>query len=90
MKPVPHGEPYAGKLHVRFDEGYPPKNGEVRFEGSRRPSGRTRQQGASRSTLHPFELLAHRAFFLDDKEKGLVARTNQDRPMSPVQEHKLA
>ena len=28
MKPVPHGEPYAGKLHVRFDEGYPPKNGE--------------------------------------------------------------
>ena len=20
---VPHGEPYAGKLHVRFDEGYP-------------------------------------------------------------------
>ena len=41
MKPVPHGEPYAGKLHVRFDEGYPPKNGEVRFEGSRGPSGRT-------------------------------------------------
>ena len=41
MKPVPHGEPYAGKLHVRFDEGYPPKNGEARFEGSRRPSGRT-------------------------------------------------
>ena len=50
MKPVPHGEPYAGKLHVRFDEGYPPKNGEVRFEGSRRPSGRTRR-GALRSTL---------------------------------------
>ena len=25
MKPVPHGEPYAGKLRVRFDEGYPPK-----------------------------------------------------------------
>ena len=23
MKPVPHGEPYAGNLHVRFDEGYP-------------------------------------------------------------------
>ena len=22
-KRVPHGEPYAGKLHVRFDEGYP-------------------------------------------------------------------
>ena len=21
MKPVPHGEPYAGTLHVRFDEG---------------------------------------------------------------------
>ena len=21
MKLVPHGEPYAGKLHVRFDEG---------------------------------------------------------------------
>ena len=21
MKPVPHGEPYAGKLHARFDEG---------------------------------------------------------------------
>ena len=21
MKPVPHGEPYAGKLHVRIDEG---------------------------------------------------------------------
>ena len=21
MKPVPHGEPCAGKLHVRFDEG---------------------------------------------------------------------
>ena len=21
MKPVPHGEPYAEKLHVRFDEG---------------------------------------------------------------------
>ena len=21
MKPVPHGEPYAGNLHVRFDEG---------------------------------------------------------------------
>ena len=41
MKPVPHGEPYAGKLHVRFDEGYPPKNGEARFEGSRRPSGRS-------------------------------------------------
>ena len=41
MKPVPHGEPYAGKLHVRFDEWYPPKNGEARFEGSRRPSGRT-------------------------------------------------
>ena len=41
MNPVPHGEPYAGKLHVRFDEGYPPKNGEARFEGSRRPSGRT-------------------------------------------------
>ena len=41
MKPVPHGEPYAGKLRVRFDEGYPPKNGEARFEGSRRPSGRT-------------------------------------------------
>ena len=51
MKPVPHGEPYAGKLHVRFDEGYPPKNGEARFEGSRRPSGRS--HGASRSTLHP-------------------------------------
>ena len=41
MSRVPHGEPYAGKLHVRFDEGYPPKNGEVRFEGSRRPSGRS-------------------------------------------------
>ena len=50
MKPVPHGEPYAGKLHVRFDEGYPPKNGEARFEGSRRPSGRTRL-GALCSTL---------------------------------------
>ena len=37
---LPLGEPYAGKLHVRFDEGYPPKNGEARFEGSRRPSGR--------------------------------------------------
>ena len=35
-----------------FDEGYLPKNGEVRFEGSRRPSGRTRR-GTSRSTLHP-------------------------------------
>ena len=21
MKPVPHGKPYAGNLHVRFDEG---------------------------------------------------------------------
>ena len=21
MKPAPHGEPYARKLHVRFDEG---------------------------------------------------------------------
>ena len=21
MKPVPHGEPYAGQLHVRFNEG---------------------------------------------------------------------
>ena len=21
MKPVPHGEPYAGKLHARFEEG---------------------------------------------------------------------
>ena len=41
MKPVPHGEPYAGKLHVRFDEGYPPKNGEARFEDSQRPSGRS-------------------------------------------------
>ena len=41
MKPVPRGEPYAGKLHVRFDEGYPSKNGEARFEGSRRPSGRS-------------------------------------------------
>ena len=50
MKPVPHGEPYAGKRHVRFDEGYPPKNGEARFEGSRRPSGRSRR-GAFRSTL---------------------------------------
>jgi hypothetical protein len=39
---------------------------------------------------HLIRRLAHRAFFLDDKEKGLVARTNQDRPMSPVQEHKLA
>ena len=38
---VPHGEPYAGKLHVRFNEGYSPKNGEARFEGSRRPSGRS-------------------------------------------------
>jgi hypothetical protein len=44
MKPVPHGEPYAGNLHVRFDEGagvpdnkgrsallYTPRN--VRFSG---------------------------------------------------------
>ena len=38
MKPVPHGEPYAGKLHVRFDEGAGVPH------------------GASRSTLHPFEL----------------------------------
>ena len=38
---VSHGKPYAGNLHVRFDEGYPPKNGEARFEGSRRPSGRS-------------------------------------------------
>ena len=37
-----HGKLYAGNPHVRFDEGYPPKNGEARFEGSRRPSGRTR------------------------------------------------
>ena len=36
-----HGKLYAGNPHVRFDEGYPPKNGEARFEGSRRPSGRT-------------------------------------------------
>ena len=41
---IPHGKPYAGKLHVRFDEGYPPINGEARFEGSRRPSGRTRRR----------------------------------------------
>ena len=46
---IPHGEPHAGKPHVapslcygvtgRFDEGQPPKNDEVRFDGSRRPSG---------------------------------------------------
>ena len=41
---IPRGEPYAGSPHVapslcygvtgRFDEGEPPKNGEVRFVGS--------------------------------------------------------
>ena len=35
---VPHGEPYAGKLHVRFDEGAGVPH------------------GASRSTLHPFDI----------------------------------
>ena len=29
MSNVPHGEPYAGKLHVQFDEGCPPKTGEA-------------------------------------------------------------
>ena len=62
---IPHGEPHAGKQHVapslcygvtdRFDEGQPPKNDEVRFEDSQRPSGRTRR-GASRSTLHPMKV----------------------------------
>ena len=52
MKPVPHGEPYAGKLHVRFDEGaaVPDNKGrsallytpwDVRFTGlSLHPMGR--------------------------------------------------
>lgn len=48
---IPHGESYAGKLHVRFDEGGA-KNDEVRFEGSRKSCGHARR-GMSRSTLHP-------------------------------------
>ena len=51
MKPVPHGEPYAGKLHVRFDEG-----AGVPY-------------GASRSTLHPFELRT----YLFSGNTGLVS-----------------
>ena len=52
MKPVPHGEPYAGNLHVRFDEGagvpdnkgrsallYTPRN--ARFTGLSAESGRS-------------------------------------------------
>ena len=38
----PHEEPYMINPYVRFDEMHPPKNGEVRFEGKRRPRGRSR------------------------------------------------
>ena len=40
MKPVPHGEPYAGKLHVRFDEGAGVPHGASRstLHPSRSPS----------------------------------------------------
>ena len=51
MKLVPHGEPYAGKLHVRFDEGYPPRRRRVAKRCPGRGAGVP--HGASRSTLHP-------------------------------------
>lgn len=67
---IPHGEPHAGKPHVaplpccgvtvRFDEEVAAENDEVRFKGSRRPSGRTRR-GVSRSTLYPMGV--HGRFF---------------------------
>ena len=69
MSRVPHGEPYAGKLHVRFDEGYPPKNGEVRFEGSRRPSGRSPRGVPLYSTPFLLSLQDEPTAALDEAEK---------------------
>ena len=48
-KRVPHGEPYAGKLHVRFDEGYPQSRRRVAKRCTSRGAGVP--HGASRSTL---------------------------------------
>ena len=48
---VPHGEPYAGILHVRFDEGYPQSRRRVAKRCTSRGAGVP--HGASRSTLHP-------------------------------------
>ena len=46
-----NGEPYAGKLHVRFDEGYPQSRRRVAKRCTSRGAGVP--HGASRSTLHP-------------------------------------
>ena len=53
MKPVPHGEPYAGNLHVRFDEGagVPDNKGRSALLYSPRPSEMSLSEGASHSHL---------------------------------------
>ena len=40
-----------------MDEGYPPKNGKARFEGSRRPSGRSPRGVPLYSTSFLFDIL---------------------------------
>ena len=55
-KRVPHGEPYAGELHVRFDEGYPQSRRRVAKRCTSRGAGIP--HGASRSALHPLTFAA--------------------------------
>ena len=84
MKPVPHGEPYAGKLHVRFDEGYPPKNGEARFEGSRRPSGRSPRGVPLYSTPSLFSLQLYALLFYAARCKHSALRALCSQRFTPA------
>ena len=59
MEPVPHGEPYAGNLHVRFDErGIRRKTAKHVLRVAEGRAGVP--YGASRSTLHPVEPAKYR------------------------------
>ena len=77
MKPVPHGEPYAGKLHVRFDEGYP--------QSRRRVAKRCTSRGAGA----PDEGRSALLYLGTDRRLSLaqnpVVRGNVARPLAAVE-----
>ena len=69
---VPHGKPYAGKLHVRFDEGAgEPDEGRYSTNESFDILLGVRKARVIENCrcYHLISRLAHQAFFLDDEEK---------------------
>ena len=86
MKPVPHGEPYAGKLHVRFDEGagVPDKGRSALLYTLFDPTGVFCASGSrpSRSSIRPNLRLTEggwAAILIDDRDDKIVSRRRSAR-----------